>query len=121
MPGQSTWPRPAQSLVDHVDEGKGYELLPNDWQRRMVALVDVDSQSPGRGGASAFYGVDFYRISGGTEHWSAFHCQEGDFTANGISLAKQEGGTLAGPDVPYGDAKWLKDNGCSYGENGWRG
>ena len=65
--------------------------------------------------------MDFYRISGGTEHWWAFHCQEGDFTAKGITLAKQEGGTLAGPDVPYGDPKWLKDNGCSYGDYGWSG
>ena len=103
----------AQAYSNRVDAGEGYILPPDDWQRRMIALVDV--------GPEQFYCVDFYRISGGKEHWWAFHAQEGDFTTQGLSLAKQETGTLAGPNVPYGNAGWLKANGCGYGGYGWSG
>ena len=102
----------AQAGVDRVGRGQGYELPPDQWQRRLVALIDV---APDR-----FYCLDFYRISGGQDHWWCFHGQEGDFTTDGITLAKQPG-TLAGPDVPYGDPKWLKANGCSQGGYGWSG
>ncbi len=90
------------------------EPMPDYWQRRMLALVDV---SPGE-----FYALDFYRISGGGEHWWAFHAQEGEYATEGIQLAAQNGGTLAGPDVPYGDAEWMKEHGCSqHPTYGWRG
>jgi oligo-alginate lyase len=102
----------AGAYVDRVEQGQGYELPPQVWQRRTIALVDV---APDR-----FYGVDLYRISGGEEHWWAFHAQEGEFATQGIELAKLAG-TLAGPNVPYGDADWLKSHGCSYGTYGWRG
>ncbi len=103
----------AQNFADRLDAEKKIELPPDDWQRRTVALVDVAPDQ--------FYCADFYRISGGDEHWWPFHCQEGDFTTAGIQLTKQAGGTLAGPDVPYGDPTWLKEHGCSYGGYGWRG
>lgn len=103
----------AQTFIDRVDEGKGYELPQDQWQRRLVATVDVDDER--------FYCVDWYRISGGREHWWAFHAQEGDFTTSGIELQPQEKGTLAGPDVPYGDPEWLAANGCSKGLYGWSG
>jgi oligo-alginate lyase len=84
------------------------------WQRRTLALVDV---SPDQ-----FYCVDLYRISGGQEHWWAFHCQEGEVTTGGLQLQAQGQGTLAGPDVPYGDAAWMKANDCDLSETyGWRG
>jgi len=88
---------------------------PEDYgQRRTLALVDV---SP-----TEFYSVDFYDVSGGEDHWWAFHCQEGDFTTGGIELKRQDGGTLAGPDVPYGDTQWLKDHGATLNHSyGWRG
>src|SRR6266542_3434751 len=88
-------------------------LPPDQWQRRLIALVDV--------GPHQFYAVDFYRIAGGTEHWWSFHAQEGDFATTGLSLTRQQGGTLAGPDVPYGDPKWLKENGCTLSSYGWSG
>ena len=102
----------AQAYVDRIAAGQGYELPPDQWQRRLLALVEV---APDR-----FYGVDFYRISGGTDHWWCFHGQEGEVTTAGIKLAKQPG-TLAGPQVPYGDPKWLQANGCSQGVYGWSG
>jgi hypothetical protein len=109
----------AQFVADaglvHVTEAYATALNEPDqnWQRRTLAMVDVAPDQ--------FYCVDFYRHSGGEEHWWAFHAQEGDFTASGINLTRQEGGTLAGPDVPYGDPEWLKDNGCSEGVYGWSG
>ncbi|NLY01417.1 MAG: hypothetical protein GXY83_35445 [Rhodopirellula sp.] len=103
----------AQAYSDRVDSGEGYDLPPDDWQRRMVALIDV---APDR-----FYCLDFYRISGGKDHWWAFHCQEGDFTTGRLTLDKPRDGTLAGADVPYGDPKWLKENGCGQGVYGWSG
>ncbi len=96
------------------DDGSRAEPMPDYWQRRMLAVVDV---SP-----TQFYGLDFYRISGGDEHWWSFHCQEGDYATEGIELAAQQGGTLAGPDVPYGDEDWMQEHGCSlHATYGWRG
>ncbi len=94
----------ARGFNDKVGDGQGYELLQNDWQRRMLALVDVSDDG--------FYCVDMYRICGGEEHWWSFHCQEGEVTTDGLQLQKQDGGTVAGPDVPYGDDKWLEEHGC---------
>lgn len=103
----------AQSYVDSVDAGKGYSLIPNNWQDRSIVLVDVD--------ADRFYGVDLYQILGGKEHWWSFHAQQGEFTTQGVTLSKQIGGSLAGPDVPYGDPKWLKEKGSNLGNYGWSG
>ncbi len=96
------------------DDGTRSTPAPGYWQRRMLALVDVSPQQ--------FYCVDFYRISGGKDHWWAFHGQEGDVSTAGIQLAEQASGTLAGADVPYGDTDWLKANGCSLHRTyGWQG
>lgn len=84
------------------------------WQQRTLALVDVSPRES--------YCVDFYRISGGEEHWWAFHGQEGEVSTHGIQLTRQKKGTLAGTEVPYGDTGWLKANGCSlHPTYGWRG
>ena len=106
----------AQAFSDKVAGGEGYEVSDQDWQRRMLAIVDVSDDQ--------FYCVDLYRIHGGEEHWWAFHAQEGEFTTDGLELTRQEGGTLAGPDVPYGDPKWMEEHGCRFsrgGRAGWRG
>ncbi|MBI3946137.1 MAG: hypothetical protein HY321_09480 [Armatimonadetes bacterium] len=99
-----------------VAEARGTSLdePEQQWQRRLLALVDV--------GPDAFYCVDLHRVFGGDEQWWAFHGQEGDFTTHGIPLTSQKGGTLAGPDVPYGDEKWLEASGCTHdGTYGWQG
>jgi hypothetical protein len=104
----------AAAYSEAGEDGSRSPADPDYWQRRMLALVDV--------GPDRFYCVDFYRISGGDNHWWAFHCQEGDFATEGIALTRQEGGTLAGADVPYGDVEWMKANGCSlHPSYGWRG
>jgi hypothetical protein len=103
----------AQAIVDRTEAGQGYELPADPWQRRLVALVDID--------AERFYCLDFYRIAGGQEHWYAFHGQEGQFTSHGVDRVKQPRGTLAGPDVAYGDTEWLKSQGCRQGVYGLSG
>lgn len=98
---------------EYDDEGTRPADPPDYWQRRLLALVDVGPQQ--------FYAVDLYRFSGGKEHWWAFHCQEGEFSTTGLNLTAQQGGTLAGPDVPYGDEAWLKahtDGHSMYGYSG---
>lgn len=104
----------AAAHSEFADDGSRIPAEPDYWQRRTLALIDV--------GPERFYCVDFYRISGGHDHWWAFHCQEGAFNTQGIALTKQESGTLAGPEVPYADAKWMEANGCTlHPSYGWRG
>ena len=104
----------AKPYTEFRPDGTRSDPAADYWQRRTLALVDVSPEQ--------FYCVDFYRVSGGEDHWWAFHGQEGDVSVGGIKLTKQEGGTLAGPDVPYGDTEWLKANGCSlHPTYGWRG
>jgi oligo-alginate lyase len=99
----------ARGFTSRVEEGRGYEVDPNNWQRRTLALIDVDDEN--------FYCLDLYRILGGRENWWSFHVQEDEgFTTSGITLDKQPTGTLAGPDVPYGDQAWLKKN-TTYNES----
>jgi hypothetical protein len=102
----------AEAFTDRVGAGLGYEVDSANWQRRMIALIDVDDQH--------FYCLDLYRIFGGREVWWTFHCQE-DFGVSGVDLVEQGEGTLAGPDVPYGDEDWLKANGCSRSNYGFSG
>ncbi len=71
--------------------------------RRAVALVPVDDERA--------YVVDLFRVSGGSEHDYSFHSWAGENAerfdialSGGASFEKQADGTLAGPDVPFGEA-----------------
>jgi hypothetical protein len=103
----------AQAFSDQVAQGEGYQLDDDNWQRRMLAIVDVSDEQ--------FYCLDLYRIFGGDEHWWTLHCQEGEFSTEGLNLVAQPTGTLAGPDVPYGDEQWQSDHGGRKGVYGWSG
>jgi len=93
----------ARGFASRVEDGKGFELDPGNWQRRMLALIDIDEER--------FYCLDLYRVSGGRENWWSFHAQEDEgFVTSGIQLNRQPTGTLAGADVPYGDPEWLRKN-----------
>ena len=103
----------AQAFDSRVEDGQGYEIDPDNWQRRTLALIDVD--------AERFYCLDFYRVFGGADHWWSFHAQEDEgFATSGIDLVKQPTGTLAGPDVPYGDPEWLRKNAQYHDAYGFR-
>jgi hypothetical protein len=104
----------ARGFTNKVDEGKGYEVDPNNWQRRTLALIDVDDEN--------FYCVDLYRILGGRENWWSFHVQEDEgFVTSGLNLEKQASGTLAGADVPYADQEWLRRNATYNDAYGFQG
>lgn len=104
----------ATSFRDRVADGTGYEVDPAFGQRRCLALIDVDDQR--------FYAVDLYGVFGGKEAWWSFHCQADEgFRVAGMTLTAQEGGTLAGAAVSYGDEAWLKANGCSRSNYGYSG
>jgi len=72
--------------------------------RRSVAMVEV---SP----AQAYF-IDVFRVRGGSQHDWLLHGTEADFESNMVLSSPQTEGTLAGPQVKYGqfydDAK-LRD------------
>ncbi len=72
-------------------------------QNRLQLMVNVTPDK--------FYLADFYTMRGGREHWRSFGTLDGPVTVRNLPLQKQPAGTLAGPDVPYNDARWIKDNG----------
>jgi hypothetical protein len=61
--------------------------------RRTVALVDV--------GENDSYVFDVFRARGGTNHRLSWHGAGSDARVTGFEPTKQEGGTFAGPDVPF--------------------
>ncbi len=74
-----------------------------DLYRRAVALVPVDEERA--------YMVDLFRIAGGAQHDYSFHSWAGENAerfdialSGGASFKKQSEGTLAGPDVQFGEA-----------------
>jgi len=79
--------------------------------RRLSALVEVsDAQG---------YVVDFFRVRGGKLHRQSWHGPPGEVTATGLNLVKQEKGTFAGEDIPFGQLpedkkKWKTDCGYMY-------
>jgi hypothetical protein len=62
--------------------------------RRSCALIDISKHDS--------YLVDIFRVKGGQEHHYSFHSAEGAVETEGLKLAAQESGTLAGPEVPFG-------------------
>ncbi|ACQ81577.1 Heparinase II/III family protein [Beutenbergia cavernae DSM 12333] len=63
--------------------------------RRTTALVTIDDD--------AAYAVDVFRVRGGRSHVFSFHGGPGEASADGLALVAQDGGSYAGPDVPFQD------------------
>jgi hypothetical protein len=88
-----------------VDAPQVYEMLPDWVMERTIALIDLNEADS--------YALGVFRLSGGTDHYWSFHGPrtEGQATVEGLDLQAQEGGTLAGPDIPYGQGgEWSKQN-----------
>jgi len=91
-----------------VDAEGAYEGV-TDTYRRTMALVQV--------GDSASYAVDVFHVAGGEDHLMSYHAVPGPVDVTGLSLSRQEGGSYAGADIPYGTSSrgprmgysWLKD------------
>lgn len=73
--------------------------------RRTYAMIDIPDEDS--------YLVDIFRVKGGQEHHLSFHSAEGEVVTEGLKLARQATGTLAGPDVEFGDFD-PKEQGWSY-------
>ena len=91
----------------HQDVGAPavYKMLPDLATERTIALIDLNDTDS--------YAVDVSYATGGTDHYWSFHGprSERDTNVVGLELQKQEKGTLAGPDVPYGQGNdWVKQN-----------
>ncbi|MEA3402778.1 MAG: heparinase II/III family protein [Armatimonadota bacterium] len=67
-----------------------------DVARRMLALVDIDEDD--------FYAVDLFDVRAGSEHVLSYHGPQAEVRVEGVELEAQETGTVAGPDVGYGEA-----------------
>jgi hypothetical protein len=74
------WPASANDPA-----GSRYTDLPDNrgWQRRMLALVDVNE--------TEFYTVDFYRMIGGKEQYRSFASLDGACEVKGLTLKPVQG------------------------------
>jgi hypothetical protein len=62
--------------------------------RRNMIMVDADS--------SQSYVVDFFRVSGGSQHDYSLHGPPGEVSLSGSKWSDKQPGTLAGKDVEFG-------------------
>ncbi len=65
-----------------------------DTYARTIALVALNEAEA--------YAVDIFRVRGGSDHLLSFHATPGEPAVEGLDLVTQDGGTYAGPDVPFG-------------------
>ena len=73
--------------------------------KRTIGLIDL--------GPKHSYCVSIFRLSGGTDHYLSFHGPRGSAQSHNLKLIPQNAGTLAGPNVHYGqkwDSEWSKKN-----------
>ncbi|NLG53175.1 MAG: hypothetical protein GX541_04290, partial [Clostridiales bacterium] len=103
--GKSQTPIAYSSTPLHFDDSGRVKVMDadasqvysyTDIYRRTVVMVKVSDE--------VSYGVDFFRVRGGNDHVYSFHSQSGeiDKTEGLDGLTAQNGGTYAGPDVPFG-------------------
>ena len=64
-------------------------------QSKTIALVDLSAED--------CYALTLHRVLGGEEHTLSFHGPDGEAAVTGLELTPQEGGTVLGPEVAYGD------------------
>ncbi|MGC9316897.1 MAG: heparinase II/III domain-containing protein [Armatimonadota bacterium] len=62
--------------------------------RRTLAMVDIDEDD--------FYVVDLFDVRAGREHVLSYHGPQAEVRVEGVELEAQETGTVAGPNVDYG-------------------
>ncbi len=102
------WAQTATAAIrryKNTDPPQIYRMI-NDGglQQRTVALVDLSPEHS--------YAVSIFRLRGGTDHYWSFHGPRGTAESSGLELIPQERGTLAGPDVAYGDREeWMLKHG----------
>jgi hypothetical protein len=75
-----------------VESAGVYPNIAQQYQRTLAFIKLGEGQA---------YAFDVFRVRGGKDHLYSLHGPPGALTAAGLSLVKQEGGSYAGPDVPY--------------------
>jgi hypothetical protein len=81
--------------VMDAEAKKVYPMLVSDYRRTVVMVKVTDEIS---------YGVDFFKVHGGSDHLYSFHAQSDEIAEiKGLNLVNQTMGTYAGPDIPFGD------------------
>jgi hypothetical protein len=91
-----------------VDASDTYRGI-TDIYRRTMATVHV--------GENSSYAVDVFHVRGGNDHLLSYHALPGAVATSGLTLTRQETGSYAGADIPYGTStkgprmgySWLKD------------
>jgi len=89
---------PALKLVEASSESS-YAARHVSLYRRTLALVGTGSHA---------YLLDIFRVRGGSEHDYGFHALGTHTQFEGVDLGTEEPGSLAGPDIAWGD-KQLND------------
>ena len=79
----------AEASSEESHRARGVSLY-----RRTVALVGEGADS---------YLVDIFRVRGGSRHDYGFHALGDDATLTGVTLGAREAGSLAGPEVAWGE------------------
>ena len=77
--------------------------------RRTMAVV--------KAGPDASYALDVFHVQGGHDHLISYHAFPGPVHTEGLHLTRQDGGSYAGADIPYGTSisgpgmgySWLKE------------
>jgi len=85
-----TAPARVASATSTLLPGKGHTR-----RSKTIVLVDLSPED--------CYAVALDRVEGGEEHTWSFHGPDGTAVPFGLQLAPQDGGTVLGPDVAYGD------------------
>jgi hypothetical protein len=84
---------PGMKIVD-ADADLAYRSRGVEEYRRFLALV---GDGPGS------YLLDIFRVLGGTQHDYLAHALSDDATFEGVSLGEPEQGSLAGPEINWGE------------------
>lgn len=95
-------------LID-VEAPNAYPQL--ERYRRTTAYVKADGFHS--------YGVDFFRVKGGSDHHFSFHGAGEEVSTEGLILVKQPGGTYAGPHVAFGEKEYNQPGGAGYKGSGF--
>ncbi len=83
----------ATPQLQHVELSAPRAYLDANVYRRGVTLLELSPDLQ--------ILVDLFHVKGGWAHDYSFHGFDGTFSTAGVSFQTQEGGTLAGPDVPF--------------------
>lgn len=96
-PGEGCQVMEASKRPYRVGEPRGEDGPDVTDYRRLTALIDLDAQN--------WYALDVFRVTGGTDHLQSWHSGSAPgltTSVEGVTLTRQERGTLAGEEVAYG-------------------